>query len=170
MGFFMSTKGSIISDAFKLTEDHANLKEGIMHDVALYDDHLTIKSVVGKNEANLKYSQITDVFYGAQKDIILVKKEKSVIGRAMVGGLLFKSTGAIVGAISGTTGPKVKSKTKISLVFVISYKSSSGEDSYIQFEDTRMYKGKAVARKLCELCGIDDFTDKASKDGTSVDL
>ena len=40
----------------------------------------------------------------------------------------------------------------------------------IQFEDTRMYKGKAVARKLCELCGIDDFTDKASKDGTSVDL
>ena len=33
-----------------------------------------------------------------------------------------------------------------------------------------MYKGKAVARKLCELCGIDDFTDKASKDGTTVDL
>ena len=34
----------------------------------------------------------------------------------------------------------------------------------------KMYKGKAVAHKLCELCGIEDFADKASKDSSSVDL
>ena len=40
-----------------------------MLDVALYDDHLTIKSPVLKQEISLNYSQITDVFYGYQTEI-----------------------------------------------------------------------------------------------------
>ncbi len=149
MGFFTKTKGSIISDAFKLCENHANLTKDLMYDVALYDDHLIIKVCFGKQEATLNYSQITDVFYGLETEVTQVSK--SVIGRALAGGLLFGGIGAVVGGISGT-GTKEKKERKF--YFIISYTSSTGEDKFIQFEDTRLYKGAKVAAKLKELCNI----------------
>lgn len=149
MGFFSKTKGSIISDAFKLCETHANLTKDLMYDVALYDDHLTIKVAFGKQEATLKYSQITDVFYGLETEI--VEKNKSVIGRAVAGGLLFGGIGAVVGGISGTG---TKAKKERHFYFIISYTSSAGEEKFIQFEDTRLYKGVKVAGELKRLCNI----------------
>ena len=149
MGFFSKTKGSIISDAFQLVDDHANLTKGLMYDVALYDDHLTIKVAFGKQEATLNYSQITDVFYGLQTEV--TTKNKSVIGRAVAGGLLFGGIGAVVGGISGT-GTKEKKERKF--YFIISYTSSSGENKFIQFEDTRLYRGAKVASELKKLCNI----------------
>lgn len=149
MGFFSKTKGSIISDAFKLCEDHANLTKDLMYDVALYDNHLTIKVAFGKQEATLNYSQITDVFYGLETEI--VEKSKSVIGRAVAGGLLFGGVGAVVGGLSGT-GTKEKKERRF--YFIISYTSSTGEDKFIQFEDTRLYKGAKVAGELKKLCNI----------------
>lgn len=83
MGFLRSTKGSIISDYFKLQEDIAGFSKGYMYDVALYDDHLEITSMQ-KRKLLLNYDQITDVFYGFETE--LVEKPKSVIGRAAVGG------------------------------------------------------------------------------------
>ena len=59
--------------------------------------------------------------------------------------------GAVVGAVSGT-GTKQKKEHKF--YFIISYTSSTGEDKFIQFEDTRLYKGAKVAAKLKELCNI----------------
>ena len=76
MGFFKKTKGSIISDAFQLVDDHANLPKGLMYDVSLYEDYLTIKECFGKQEATLNYEQITDVFYGMETEI--TEKNKSV--------------------------------------------------------------------------------------------
>lgn len=149
MGFFRSTKGSIISDAFKLVETHANLRANIMYDVALYNNHLTIKVPLSKNETTLKYSQIIDVVYTAELETISVSK--SPIGRAVAGGLLFGGVGAIVGAVSGTG---TKAKKERHFYFIISYTSSNGEDKFIQFEDTRLYKGAKVANKLKELCSI----------------
>ena len=149
MGFFSKTKGSIISDAFKLCENHANLTKDLMYDVALYDDYLTIKVAFGKQEATLKYSQITDVFYGLETEI--VEKSKSVIGRAVAGGLIFGGIGAVVGGISGTG---TKAKKERHFYFVISYTSSAGEDKFIQFEDVRLYKGAKVAGELKKLCNI----------------
>ena len=150
MGFFTKTKGSIISDAFKLVEAHANLQENLMYDVALYGDHLTIKLPFGgKQQTTLKYSQITDVFYGQQTEI--KKVNKSAIGRAVAGGLLFGGVGAVVGAVSGIGK---KDKKKRHFYFIISYTSSAGEEKFIQFEDTRLYRGTKVAAKLRELCNI----------------
>ena len=147
MGFFKSTKGSIISDYFKLAQDVAQLKAGNMYDVSLYDDYLEVKAPAGS--VKLKYDQITDVYYGLQTEI--KEKSKSVIGRAAAGGLLFGGVGAIVGGISGTGSKDVKTKK---FMFIISYRSSSGEDTFISFEDTRMYKGVKVANKLKELANI----------------
>ena len=148
MGFFSKTKGSIISDAFKLVEG-TNLQPELMYDVALYDDHLTIKLPLGKQDTTLKYSQITDVFYGLQTEIVTTGK--SVIGRAVAGGLLFGGVGAVVGAVSGS-GTKQKKERRF--YFIISYTSSAGEDKFIRFEDTRLYRGSKVAAKLKELCNI----------------
>ena len=145
MGFLRSTKGSIISDYFQLQEDIAGFSKGYMYDVALYDDHLEITSMQ-KRKLLLNYDQITDVFYGGTTE--LIQKPKSVIGRAVVGGVIFGGVGAIVGAASGT-GTKTGKKTH--LYFIISYTSSDGEDKYIQFEDTRMYKGLKLSKKLKEL-------------------
>ena len=149
MGFLRSTKGSIISDYFQLQEDIAGFSKGYMYDVALYDDRLEITSMQ-KRKLLLNYDQITDVFYGFETE--LVEKPKSVIGRAAVGGILFGGVGAIVGAASGT-GTKTGNKTH--LYFIISYTSSDGEDKYIQFEDTRMYKGLKLSKKLKELTHVE---------------
>ena len=149
MGFLKSKKGSIISDYFKLTDTLGVYNSGDMVDVALYDDHLIIMSPILKQEIKLNYDQITDVFYGLETEVI--EKNKSVIGRAVAGGLLFGGIGAVVGGISGTG---TKAKKERHFYFIISYTSSNGEDKFIQFEDTRLYKGVKVANKLKELCNV----------------
>lgn len=149
MGFFKSKKGSIISDYFQLQEDVAGFSKCVMYDVALYDDHLEITSLQ-KKKLLLNYDQITDVFYGGKTE--LIQKPKSVIGRALVGGVIFGGTGAVIGAVSGT-GEKTEKKTH--LYFIISYTSSDGNDCYIQFEDTRCYKGYKLSKKLKELAHIE---------------
>lgn len=148
MGFFKSKKDSIISDHFKLIEDVASFSKGYMYEVALYDDHLEVISLQ-KKKLLLNYSQITDVFYGVETE--LTTKSKSTIGRAAIGGLLFGTTGAIVGAISGSNPKEVKEHH---FYFIISYQSSDGKDCYLQFEDTRLYKGLKLSKKLKELAGV----------------
>lgn len=160
MGIFKSTKGSIISEPFQLLEPVGQLQAGLMVDVALYDDHLMLTApFMKKTPISLKYTQITDVIYGMQTEII--EKNKSSIGRAVTGGLLFGGAGAVVGAVSGT-GKKEKKVNKF--YFVISYTSSAGDAQLLQFEDVRLFKGRKVANKLKELVGISveppqDITD-----------
>lgn len=150
MGIFKSAKGSIISEPFQLLESVGQLQKDLMVEVALYDDYLELTvPFMKKTPTTLKYAQITDVFYGLQTEI--VEKNKSSIGRAVAGGLLFGGVGAVVGAVSGS-GKKEKKVNKF--YFIISYTSSAGEEKLLQFEDTRLYKGRKVATKLKELVGI----------------
>lgn len=155
MGFFKSKKGSIISDHFKLIENVASFSKGYMYEVALFNDHLEVISLQ-KKKLLLNYNQITDVFYGMETE--LTSKSKSIIGRAAVGGLLFGGAGAIVGAISGNGTKEVKEKH---FYFIISYKNSDNENCYLQFEDTRLYKGLKLSQKLKELTGV--HTDARSE-------
>ena len=151
MGFFKNNKGSIISDYFMLLEDVGGLKKGWSIDVSLYDDHLELKNFAIKQPITLNYSQITDVFHGYTTEI--QEKDKSTIGRAVAGGLLFGGVGAVVGAMTAN-GKKEKKVTK--LMFIISYTSSQGEECFLTFEDTRHYKGKKLSQQLKELCNIKD--------------
>nr|DAQ35647.1 MAG TPA: hypothetical protein [Caudoviricetes sp.] len=79
----------------------------------------------------LSYSQITSV--GTAYEDEIVEQNKSVVGRAAVGGLVFGPLGAIVGGISGT-GSKQKSQTRF--FFIINYHSANnpGEIGVISFE------------------------------------
>lgn len=159
MGFLKSKKGSIISDNFKLMKKIGDYDSGNMYEVALYEDHLEMTSPLKKNKVLLPYSKITDVFHGYQTE--LVQKQKSVIGRAAVGGLLFGGVGAIVGAVSGT-GEKTVAESKLYLI--ISYTNSEGSESYLQFEDTRKYHGTKLAATLKNLCGIPEAADSPAQD------
>lgn len=156
MGFFKKKKGSVISEHFKLLENVAMFSKGYMYEVALYDTYLEITSLQ-KKTITLNYNQITDVFYGVETE--LKNKPKSVIGRAAIGGLLFGTTGAIVGAISGNNQTKERH-----FYFIISYVGSDGADKYLQFEDTRLFKGLKLSQKLKE------FTDTSDKSVTTMRL
>lgn len=150
MGFLRSKKGSIISDYFSIETDLGQFRKGNAVDIALFADHLELQNAVGnKDTATLAYSQITDVFYGSE--IQLQQQEKSPIARAFAGGLLFGSTGAVIGALSGL-GKKEKKVRKF--FFIIRYVTADGQEAFLPFEDTRLYKGPKVAARLRELCGI----------------
>ncbi|MCQ2308078.1 MAG: hypothetical protein MJ000_11045 [Bacteroidales bacterium] len=159
VGFFKSNKGTVISEMFKITEDFAMFKSGQMVNVNLFDTELKLHSPGTKNDATLEYSKITDVFYGPQSSI--VEKDKSIIGRAVVGGLLFGGAGAIVGAMTAN-GKKEKQLNRI--MFVISYTGSNGMNKFIALEDTRLYKGKKLSEKLKELCNITDQEPEQAHD------
>lgn len=149
MGFFKSKNGSIISDYFLLLEDVGQLKNGNTVEVALYDDKLELSAPMSSAPISLAYSQVTDIYYGIETEI--KDKNKSVIGRALVGGVLFAGAGAVVGAISGVGSKKEKVKKTL---LIISYKASSGEDKFLKFEDTRHYKGVKIYNKLKDFCNI----------------
>ena len=157
MGFFKKKKDSVISEHFKLLENVAMFSKGYMYEVALYDTYLEITSLQ-KKTVTLNYNQITDVFYGVETE--LKNKPKSVIGRAAIGGLLFGTTGAIVGAISGNNN-QTKERH---FYFIISYVGSDGVDKYLQFEDTRLFKGLKLSQKLKE------FTDTSDKSVTTMQI
>lgn len=155
MGFFGNTKGSIISDYFKLLEDVGAYKANNMCDVALYEDHLEIKSPLVSQEVRLRYNQINDVFHGFKTE--LMESNKSVLGRALLGGVLLGGVGALVGAVSGT-GKKVKKDTKLYLI--ISYTDSEEKEKVLQFEDTRKYKGKKLSEQLRQLCKLSSTSNE----------
>lgn len=72
----------------------------------------------------LSYSQITAIERLSEKEVITIIKDKNAIGRAVVGGLVFGSLGAIVGAASGV-GSKNVTKNQYTFYMIINYVSSS---------------------------------------------
>lgn len=67
------------------------------------EENLTFSQLGLKTKACIPLENVTSCEKYTEKEL----KEKSVIGRAVVGGLLFGGAGAVVGAVSGTS-PKEK--------------------------------------------------------------
>lgn len=82
-----------------------------------------------KPVVNLKYEQIIAANVITEKEII--ESDKSVVGRAVVGGVLLGPLGAIVGGMSGI-GNKTKANTHYFMV--INYESTSKETKVLSFE------------------------------------
>lgn len=145
MGFF--NNDVIDKVAMKLVEPIANLKTEYSYTIYLHKDHILIKDILTRKDARLSLSQITNVFYGTETEI--VEKDKSVVGRALAGTILTGGlpVGTLVGAISGV-GTKKKKKNHTYLI--IEFTSSDGLNNYIKFEDTFL-DGRQFAKKLKEL-------------------
>lgn len=83
------------------------------------DDRLIIRS--GKQTFELNYDKVAAIKAARKTD--LIQKNKSVIGRGVVGGLAFGGIGAIVGALSAVGGKKA---TKGNLLII--YYKPDGQD------------------------------------------
>lgn len=83
------------------------------------DDRLVIRS--GKQTIELNYDKVAAIKAARKTD--LIQKNKSVIGRGVVGGLTFGGVGAIVGALSAVGGKKA---TKGNLLII--YYKPDGHD------------------------------------------
>lgn len=145
MGFFKSKKGSIISDNFQCAQNQAGIPARVSCEVALYEDHLELTAVGSKTPIRLDYSQITDIYYGLRERVL--EKGQSPIGRAV-------AAGTILGGLGAVTNAFVNNNSKVTsnqYMFIISYTSSTGDESFLVFVDSRMYKGQKVANKLSEL-------------------
>jgi len=91
----------------------------------LHENELEIKrSFFTKPSAFLNYSQITNAAVVREQEIIEI--DKSVVGRAIVGGLLLGPLGAEIGGISGVGKKK---KTKYSCYLIINYIPSASEET-----------------------------------------
>lgn len=150
MGIFKSKKGSIISDYFQLIDAVGHHNKGDNVEMSLYDNHLELSAMFVKHKTSLSYDQITDVYYGRSN--IILNKNKSVIGRAVGGGLLLGGLGAVVGGMSGVGGKEIKKNT---LCLIISYKDKDGNDKFLQLE-TGGFKAKKLANQLRSLCKLED--------------
>ena len=147
MGLF--SKKEVTSEYFVLLCDVGKLGKGNATKVELFEDHLELSNLTQKSPISLKYDQITDIKY--TNEIETVEKEKSVIGRAIVGKMLFGDIGAQVGGMSGLG---TKSQKEKHTIFAISYTSKNGDESVLLFEDTRHYHGPKLVMNLLKKCNI----------------
>lgn len=109
------------------------------------DNKLILKPKLSKiGEASLNLDKITNAGMITEEEI----KEASVVGRAVVGGLLFGHLGAIIGGMSGT-----KDKKKTQSYYVINY-TSNGEEKVVSMKQNGDFNFGKFNKRLCEICGI----------------
>lgn len=93
---------------------------------------------------NIKYNQIVSSNIVTKTEII--EKNKSSVGRAMVGGVLLGSLGAVIGGMSGV-GNKVDNIDRYYIV--INYKSQGEEEiKIISFEITGLTNWNSFIKEL----------------------
>lgn len=119
------SNGELVELSYHETENEIRIKSGAVKDKPVV--HLSLDKIVN-----------ADVI--REKDII--EKQKSVAGRAAVGGLILGPLGAIVGGMSGIGSKK---KTKVKYYMVINYKKD-GEIKVLSFEiiDGSLYWDKIL--------------------------
>lgn len=93
----------------------------------LFDDKLQINA--GKQKFEIKLEKIRAAVVKNERE--LIEKSKSVVGRAVVGGVLLGGLGAVVGGMSGV-GTK-KKKGDLNHFLIINYTDSSGELAAVTF-------------------------------------
>lgn len=101
------------------------------------------------------------------------QSKKSVVGRAVVGGLLLGGIGAVVGGMSALPGDGVK-EGKEQLFFIINYIDANGEVAAISFLLPSFFKDPIIfddeVAKFSELAGIKyvKAEERRKEDGTVV--
>lgn len=98
-------------------------------------NYLTIRPRAFKHlpEVSIDMDRLVGVTVANEKEILEKEKEKSVVGRAVIGGVLLGPLGAIVGGMTGI-GSKTTSKTTSKNYIIINYKSLNDELKILSFE------------------------------------
>lgn len=110
---------------------------------------LGAKGLPSGNTLSIGVNQIYSVAVTSERNII--ETNKSPVGRAVAGGMLFGGTGAVVG---GLTGLQKKQSTFMQYYLVISFKASSGADAQLVFcEAGRMLELQRFAETVHQNIG-----------------
>lgn len=115
-----------------------NVNQNELATIFLMEDKMVIDA--DKKTFELKYEQLTAAA-GLQKSELL-KKDKSVIGRGVVGGLVLGPLGAIIGGVSGIGQKNIKGD-----FLVVNYSSSDSNETNVLIFDT---KNIMIAQKLAK--------------------
>ena len=124
----------------------------LVKEVSFDDEYLIIKQKFNNNApvVKLKLDKITDVLETTKTEI--KTKSKSVLGRAMMGGILLGPAGALVGGISGT---KDKVEEEIEFLLIINYLDLNSDKKVIVFEELPgRFNMSKFAKALKSKCNI----------------
>lgn len=91
--------------------------------IFLKDNVLSIIPSAGNSLLKLNVDQLTGI--NSFTDVQIQEANKSVVGRAAIGGILFGGLGAVVGGMSGLSSKK---KRKYRSFLVLNYRSSDTEE------------------------------------------
>lgn len=123
----LKEKGVIASLLVNHAEGIPLLESGRPVKLFLYNDKIAIN-----DQQSIALEKIQNIKVSTEKEI--TEKERSVIGRAALGGLLLGPVGAVVGGISGV---KNKKKTKENYFLIIEYiNKDSALNTAVFFSDS----------------------------------
>ncbi len=130
----------------------------LIKEVSFDDEYLVIKEKFNKKSPviKLKLDRITELLETTDTEI--KTKSKSVLGRAMIGGVFLGPTGAVIGGLSGT---KDKIKEEIKFLLIINYLDSNSEVQALIFEQLpgRLNLSKFV-KSLKTKCKINEEVER----------
>lgn len=159
--FSSKDKDGNICVNFSYVDGITNLQTGDAVNITLENanNRIVIQKRLFKTEPSfLAYTQITNISVVSETEIKEV--DKSVIGRAIIGGVLLGPLGAIIGGISGT-GTKKSSMPKKKYL-IINYKQSSDPSniSVVSFEIVGATIGlDKLVNSIKENCNLIDLSE-----------
>ncbi len=106
-----------------------------------FEDKIQIDAKVQKYEIKLENIRAATV----KSEQELIEKDKSVVGRAIIGTLLVPGLGTIIGGLSGIG--KKKKKGKRNFYLIINYVDSDGELSTVTFQNN---SNNASMNRFCK--------------------
>lgn len=86
-----------------------------------------------KKKVNLPYNHILEVGKQTKNELITTYKNRNVIARGITGGLLFGTTGAILGGLSGVA-PKIENMPINTNFLCIKYRTQENKEDVIIIE------------------------------------
>ena len=124
----------------------------LVKEVSFDDEYLILKQKLNKSAPviKLKLDKIVGLLETTDSEIKV--KGKSVLGRAVLGGVLLGPVGAIVGGVSGTTD---KVKEELKFLLVINYLDSNSETQALVLEQLPgRFNLSKFAKGLKDKCNI----------------
>ncbi|MEG0273477.1 MAG: hypothetical protein RR622_09665 [Hydrogenoanaerobacterium sp.] len=128
----MSKNKTAFSTSGTIIEGLSGIPKGTQCEIYVDKDLMWIKRAYTKDTTtyNLNISQLSNIGIVSEEEV--TEKNKNVIGRAIVGGLVFGSIGAILGGLSGVSNTKKKETT---FYLVINYTATNATElSVITFQ------------------------------------
>lgn len=101
--------------------------------ISCYSDRIVFEMLATAKTINLPYSQILNIGKQTKTEIITTYKNRNTIARGITGGLLFGSTGTILGGLSGVA-PKIEHMPIDTNYLCIKYINKNNEENVIILE------------------------------------